>query len=183
MEIVLFPVKLGLSGMLALAVTGCGYHAAYGGDPPAYRVTVSGAALHAPFPEALQAALSGARAELGKAGVLDSGSGYPRLVVELVRVDEIPSGIVRTPTARGTLPLARSTAIGVVLHGYVLERDGAPPTRDTGDVRRVETIAEAPDVAHAGALADDALAVAGRAAGEAVARRALGIAEPGVSPL
>lgn len=179
----MFPVKLGLFAILMLATSGCGYHAAYGGDAPAYRLTVSGAALHAPYPEALQAALAGARAELAKTGVLASGTGYPRLVVELVRVDEMAAGIAAVETARGSLPLARSTAVGVVVRGWVLERDGAPPTRDSGDVRRVETIAETADVALAGAHTDDALTAAGRAAGEAVARRVVGIAEPAVSPL
>ena len=182
----MFPVKLGRRFVFALAAVlaaGCGYRAAFGGSEPAYRLTVASAPLAIPHPEVLQVALSGVRAELGRDGALRAGSAYPRLVVELLRVDEVASGIAATETGAGVLPLARASAVGVTARGWVEERAGAAPVRDTGDVRCVETVAQGGDPLAGGVAVDQAARAAGRRAGESVARRALGMAEPGVEPM
>jgi hypothetical protein len=185
-EIVLFPVKLALLPTLMLAsapLVGCGYHTAFGASGPSYRLTVASAPLGIPHPEVLAAVLSGVRAELGKDGALESGSGYPRLVVELLRVDEVAAGIAATSTAQGTLPLGRASAIGVSARGWIEEKPGAGPARDTGDVRSVETVAQGDDSVSGSLAAGEAARTAGRRTGESVARRALGMAEPAVEPM
>lgn len=186
MEIVLFPVKLGLLLAFVLtagAVAGCGYHTAFGGARPSYRLTVASAPLAVPHPEVLQAVLSGVRAELGRDGVLESGAAYPRLVVELLRVDEVASGIAATSTSRGTLPLARASAVGVAARAWIEERAGGPPARDTGDVRSVETVSQGDDPLSGSLAVGQAARAAGRRTGESLARRALGMAEPAVEPM
>lgn len=115
--------------------------------------------------------MAGARRELGRAGALKS-SGYPRLVVELVRVDETSAGIA----AVADQPAARGSRVAVVVRGWVESSEGAAE-RDTGDVRREERVATAgvgPDTQRN----VQAVREAARAAGEAVARRVLGEPEP-----
>jgi len=182
---VLFPVKLGLLSPVVLAAlcASCGYHAAYGRGEPHFRLSVSGSALASPHPEAIQAALAGARAELARSGALASGGGYPKLVVEVLRVDEVAAGIAATSSPGGTVPLARASAIGVSGHAWMVEREGAEPSRDTGDVRRLETVAQGEDSVGGDAAVRDAAISAARGLGEALARRALGIAEPSVAPM
>jgi hypothetical protein len=182
----LFPVKLGPLWWLvpsAVLACGCGYRAAYGGDEPAYRLSVAGAALRVPFPEAAQAALAGARAEAAREGVLRGGTGYPRLVVEIVRVDELASGIARSDAPGGALPLGRASAIGVTGRAWVEEGPSSPPIRATGDVRRVETVAQSEDVLGGSLAAGEGARAAARRVGEALVKRALGIAEPSVEPM
>lgn len=173
----MFPVKrvwpsIAKALSFALVCTSCGYrslNAAH--DTPESRLAVVAAPLRSPQGFALEAAMSGARRELGRAGALKS-SGYPRLVVELVRVDEGSAGIA----AVGDQPLARGSQIAVVVRGWVESSEGSAE-RDTGDVRREERVASA------GVGADPqrnahAVREAARAAGEAVARRVLGEPEP-----
>jgi hypothetical protein len=181
----LFPVKLGpwSAILLAAVLTACGYRAAYGGGGPRFRLSVAGTALATPHPEAVQAALSGARAELARSGALSAGNGYPKLFVEVVRVDEVATGIAATSSARGVVPLGRASAIGVSGHAWIVEREGAEPSSDTGDVRRVETVAQGDSPIGGDAAVDQAATSAARALGEALARRALGIAEPSVAPM
>lgn len=186
-EIVLFPVKLGLGLPLVLGATalcgGCGYHAAFSGAAPSYRLSVVSAPLTIPHPEVLQATLAGVRAELGRDGALAAGQAFPRLVVEVLRVDEVASGIAAMPTSAGLVPLARASAVGVTARAWVEEKSGASPARDTGDVRCVETVAQDADPLAGSVAVEQAARAAGRRAGEAVARRALGMAEPSVEPM
>lgn len=185
-ENVLFPVKLGLFSSVVVGATvlhGCGYHAAFGGTDSTLRLAVTSAPLSVPYPEVLQAALAGARAELGRDGALAAGVGFPRLVIEVLRVDEAASGIAATPTPGGTVPLARGSAIGVTARAWVEERAGAERERDTGDVRRVDTVAQDGNSLVGGVAVDQAARAAGRRVGEALAKRALGIVEPAVEPM
>ena len=138
----LFPVKLAivLAGLALL--TSCGYRAAYGDSRPEQRLTVVAAPRQrSADAAAVQEALAGARAELSRAGVLGPGSGYPRVELELLRVDEKSSGIVAEPVGGERTPLALGSSVGVVGRAWVVEAAGGPPTRDTGDVRRVERYA------------------------------------------
>ena len=174
----MFPVKrvagssatlLGL--VLALLGPGaCGYRPVHGGEQPSRLSLVAAPAL-APDAEATGAALSGARAELGREGVLGSPTGYPRLVIELVRVDAEAAAIA----ARGDQPLGRGTRITVVVRGWVEDSAGASPSRVTGDLRRAVVTLEGAGSAEAAALRRDAARRAGEAAGRAVARHVLGI--------
>jgi hypothetical protein len=174
----MFPVKrVGATAAtclgIALICTSCGYrslNAAH--DTPESRLSVAPAALAAPEGFALEAAVAGARRELGRAGALKS-SGYPRLVVELVRVDETSSGIA----ALDDRPLARGSVVAVVVRGWVERSAGAERERDTGNVRRVERFSTATPSADSQRHLEAARAAA-RAAGGAIARRVLGEPEP-----
>lgn len=175
----MFPVKRvpgslrTLLGVLLLAggPQACGYSAVHGGSEPASRLSVAAAPALTPDTEAQHAALAGARSELGREGALGSPTGYPRLVLELVRVDAEAAAIADVDGA----PLARGVTVSVVVRGWVQEAVGAPPSRPTGDIRRSVTLPEGRAPTEAGALRRDAVRRAGEAAGRAAARHVLGI--------
>ncbi|GMV17739.1 MAG: hypothetical protein AMXMBFR56_59630 [Polyangiaceae bacterium] len=175
----MFPVKRAAASsatLLGLALTlgtagACGYQPVHGGQAPADRLSVVAAPALVPDAEAQQAALAGARSELGREGVLGSPTGYPRLVVELVRVDAEAVGIAELDGR----PIGRGAKVSVVARGWVEDAAGAPPSRVTGDVRRALTSPEGDGAISAAALRRDAARRAGEAAGRAVARHVLGI--------
>jgi hypothetical protein len=185
-DILLFPVKLGppdrfMPGLLlaaAVVSTGCGYHSTLD-RAPEQRLTVVAAPFRTPHAEAVQEALNGAREELARAESLGSG-GFPRLVVEVVRVDELPAGIQALP---GQTPLGRGSDFGVTARAWVEEREGSPASRDTGDVRRVETVAQGADSVSSALAATDAIRASARQVGRALALRVLGIPEPSIEPM
>ena len=185
MEILLFPVKLGPKKCLVLGAfagalsASCGYRPAAMVSAFDGRLSVAAAPFTTPYPEAAAEAMSGARDELSSAGVLGAGR-FPRLVVEVVRVDELPAGIT---APRGQGPMARGSDVGVTARGWIEEREGVPPENDTGDVRRLETVLQGSDPVGAGTSALEAVHAAAREAGRAVARRALGLAEPAIEPM
>lgn len=162
----------------------CGYRPAYGETRPEQRLTVVAATPKVPRPVALQAALSGARARLSRAGVLGAGTGYPRLVVELVRVDEKSSGVQLGVDAQGRdLPLARGSLVAVTGRAWVELEAGGEAVRDTGDVRRVDRRGADEDPRAEAQLHKDAIRAAARRLGDALAGRVLGEAEPAMEPL
>ena len=166
----------------ALAHTGCGYRPVFSGSPPEQTLSVAPARAAA-WPQALEAALSGAREELAAMGVLGS-AGYPQLQLELVRVDEIASAISAQPfEPSGRAPLGRGSAVGVTGRAWVLDAAGGTPSRDTGDVRRSARHAMNPDTFSDAATHDAAVAATARLLGRSLARSVLGVPEPGIEPL
>jgi hypothetical protein len=139
--------------------------------------------MKTPHFEALQAALSGVRDELSQSGSLESGSRFPRVVVEVLRVDELPAGIAAVASGSASVPSARGSAIGVVARAWILESPGTPPVSETGDVRRVEYVGQGSEPLAAEFAYSSAVKSAARRVGEALARRLLGTAEPGMDPL
>jgi hypothetical protein len=127
---------------------------------------------------AVQAALAGARSELSRRGALESGSGYPRVVIEVLRVDEQALGIAVPPPGAREHPLARGTSIAVVGRALLIEGPAAPPARDSGDLRRVERFDASPDRLTEAANREQAVRSAARRLGRALARRVLGDPEP-----
>jgi hypothetical protein len=185
-----FPVKLGQRpqgvhrrhrlmavGLLA-AATACGYHPAYGGTRPTVRLSVAAAPSRAPEGGALAAVLAGLRGELSRAGVLASGSTYPRVLVELVRVDERGTSQTLAPAQEGggVLPLASGALVGVTARAWV-ENSDSRVERDTGDVRRTGAFGSAANSGLDAARREAALSLAGRATGEALGRRIMGEVE------
>jgi hypothetical protein len=134
---------------------------------------VSGQVL-VPNTNAAQAALAGARAELAAAGHLASDSGYPRLTVDVLRVDEVPRAI----HVQAGQPSAAGMGVAVVLRARLQETAEQEPTVDTGDVRRAVQTSEDADPHFYGAVYDQALRSAAERAGRAAARIALGVPEP-----
>src|SRR6185436_15833314 len=130
--------------MTSLAVAfspGCGYRPAFASASERL-LTVGAAPFQSPHPEAVESVLAGVRAGLSEAGALAPGSAFPRVFVELLRVDELPAGIQSTPAGEGSQPLATGAAIGVVARAWVVSKQGGTPTDETGDVRRIEYVAQ-----------------------------------------
>lgn len=133
---------------------------------------------------ALGAALQGLRGELARAGVLRGGTGYPRVMVELVRVDERATLVALERDETGGLlsPQGQGSLVGVTARAWVLPAPGAPPRSDTGDVRRTAGFAFHPEPGRDTVVRESALQSAGRATGRALGRRILGEIEPGREP-
>src|SRR5262245_25452412 len=129
----MFPVKraranrawpLAFAGLLA-SVTACGYEPVYGpGD--GVGLAVEAAPPRIEDPEAVQAVLRGLRAELARAGALRTGGGYPRVIVEVTRVDEVGTAIIVSDDNA----LSRGSGVAVTGRAWVQERRGGGAARD-----------------------------------------------------
>jgi len=163
---------------------GCGYQPAYGGTRPEGRLTVVAAPSRAPEGGALSAILAGLRGELSRAGVLTSGAEYPRVVVELVRVDERGIGQAQTALAAAANggALARGTLVGVTARAWVEEKPNSA-MRDTGDIRRTVSFGVESSTSADLTTREVALEAAGRATGAALGRRVLGEVEVTQEPM
>src|SRR5882672_3681099 len=114
---------------LALGLAGCGYHAVYGGGGAA-RLRVVLVRTFVPDVVASDEVVAGLREELARAGMLESGEGFPRVEVEVLRADEASEGI----TAGAQAPVARATGVGLAARAWIVRAAGAPPESDTGDM-------------------------------------------------
>jgi hypothetical protein len=125
-----------LTPSVLLLLASCGYHAVYGGSVPA-RLHVVLVRTLVPDAVASDEVVAGLREELARAGALDSGSGFPRVEVEVLKADETSQGIAAGPSG----PVARATDVGIAARAWIVRAAGAPPESDTGDLRATETIA------------------------------------------
>jgi hypothetical protein len=155
-----------------VCLSGCGYGPVYGGSGGARYEVVTGRVGTASF-EAVQDAAAGVRSELGPAGAL--GSGFPQVVVEVLRVDERSIGVRSMTNAQ---PLARGSELTVVGRAYVLERVDAKPSRDTGDLSRSAQFAAGTTPSADAASRNRAVRDAARSLGKALGRALLGLPEP-----
>jgi hypothetical protein len=154
----------------------CGYQPLY--------ATPSGEAFHVALVKSAVGSLMvaeevvrGARDALAREGSLAPGDGFPRLEIEVVRVDETSEGIVSTPSATvpGGVPQARASELGVVARAWVVRRPDGPHELDTGDLR-VEGLEGAP-LGNAGAEVwqrEDSLRAVARQLGGRIALHTLG---------
>ena len=161
-----------LAGLAVWCLSGCGYQAVYGSSEGLRYDVVAGRVATSSF-EVAQAATAGVRSELEPAGAL--GAGYPRVVVEIVRIDERSIGVRNAGTAS---PLARGTEVVVVGRAHVQERPEAAPTRDTGDFSRSAQFAAGVTPSADAASRSRALRDAARSLGKALGRAVLGLPEP-----
>jgi hypothetical protein len=158
--------------VLALCLVGCGYQPVYGtGEGSRYEV-VAGDYGTASV-EAVQGAVDGARSELGAAQRL--GRGFPRVVVEIVRVDERSIGVQSGPD---DVPLARGSEIVVVGRARVLTSESGPASIDTGDVSRAAQFGAGSTPSADSAARARAVRDAARAVGQALGRSILGLPVP-----
>jgi len=149
-----------------LVLLSCGYRAVYANETEKLHVHLD----RAPVADAAAAdeVLSGAREQLAREGALAAGEGYPRLVIEVLRIDEQSEAI----GAEGA-PRASSTRRAVVARAWV-EKSPNVTERDTGDVRS-EDLSSVRDSPIADELASlDASRAAARRLGRRLALRALG---------
>lgn len=160
-------------GLWALLAAGCGYHSVYA-QPASQRLSVELGQILIPEPLAAQSTASGARAELAAAGLLGHDSEFPRLVIDVLRVDELSRAI----HVEAGHPAAGGMSIAVVIRARVFAADGQEPTLDTGDIRRAVQETGDSDPHVDSAAYEVALRSAAERAGRAAARAALGIPEP-----
>ena len=155
-------------------LSGCGYRALYAA-PDGERLHVALARSLVPDAVASDEVLSGLREQLAREGALAGGGGYPRVEVEVLRIDESADGIA---AVRGQ-PRARATEVGLVARAWLVRSEGASPERDTGDVRAMDLVG----VDTALTLADprrdalhhaDAVRAVARRVGKRLAARILG---------
>jgi hypothetical protein len=173
----------GATALVALLFFGCGYQPVFGGTPPSATLSVA-PARSAAWPRALDAALGGARQELARFGALGTSGEYPMLMLELVRVDELASGVSASAQPGGDqAPAARGSTVAVTGRAWVLEGRDLAASRDTGDLRRSARHASGPDTLQEALAHEAALEVAARELGASLARAAMGIPEPGIEPL
>jgi hypothetical protein len=183
----LFPVKPSLLHAVLIGlfvIHGCGYAPLYGSGGTVGRFWVEASEPKVPRTDAVQAVLAGARSELARSGSLSSEEAYPHLVIEVLRIDEISSGITAAEQPDGSrVPEARGSSVAVVGRAWVEQRAGADPTRDTADVRRVEHYATHSDPRVEGLRHDEAVRAASAELGRALARRVIGLPEPDMEPM
>lgn len=155
-----------------LSGAGCGYRAAYGSSEARRYEVVAGHYATSSF-EAVQAAVGGVRSELGAAEAL--GSGFPRVVVEVLRVDERSIGV---GSMSNGAPLARGSEIVVVGRAQVFESESAAATIDSGDLSRAAQYASGSTPAADAAARANAVRDAARSLGKALGRAVLGLPVP-----
>jgi hypothetical protein len=176
----LFPVKH-LRGLLwTMLLVSCGYQSAYDGETSSLSVVL------APSPiaqaEAAQGGLEGARGELARAGALRGGAGFPRLMLEIVRVDERSAGIRAVAGAQRVEPRASGSVVVVVGRAWIETRAEAPRQRATGDMTRSLTYASGSNAFQERGRHAGSVHAAGRELGAALTKSVLGIPQPAHGP-
>jgi hypothetical protein len=175
--------------LAAFAISACGYRPLYGGAQSEERFAVIGVAPLVADPSVVAEVEAGVRAGLARAAMLRNGSGYPRVVVEVLRIDAQSEGVAAVPggvrapgvgsgsaaaDALPLRPLARGTRIGVLARAWVERVEGGPQERQTGDLRSVDVMQVESDARLEALRLDDASRAAARRVGERLARRVLG---------
>lgn len=141
----------------------------------------------------MAAAEAGARAELARAGQLASCSPRPEnscavMIVEILRVEEVSEGIATASRATSpraspdvsAYPLARGIRITVTGRARIRASGAERDLRDTGDLRATEIASRGSgDAARVQVDRDEIVRLASRKLGERLARRLLGVPEPG----
>ena len=179
-------VRRALTLLASVAPVACGYHTVYGGEEnERLRVVLA----RAPVADAVAAdeVASGVREELARGGALAGGDGYPRVEIEVTRVDEASDAIAASGPPGARVPAARATEVGIVARAWLVRAERGEHERDTGDVRvfvatGATQASEATPSASAASLDafryQDALRAAGRRAGIRLGRRLLGEPAP-----
>ena len=162
---------------LLLVLQGCGYQPVYG-QAGREHLSVQVGQMLIPEAVAAQAAASGARSELAAAGLLANDAQYPRLVLDILRVDELSRGI----HVQSGQPRAAGMSIALTVRARVFQAASQEARLDTGDLRRSVQLTGDADLGVDSAAYDAALRSAAEHAGRAAARMALGIPEPNDDP-
>lgn len=178
-----------LVALLAVVfASACGYRPLYAGAQGDERLAVTGITPLVADASVVAEVEAGVRAGLARAALLRGGGGYPRVVVEVLRIDTQSEGIaavpggVRPPDVGGVSiggvgplqPLARGTRVGVVARAWLERSEGGPKERQTGDLRTVDVMQLEGDARLEALRLDDTSRAAARRLGEKLARRVLG---------
>ena len=163
--------------MLIWGVVGCGYTPVR--DASAPDLAVRAGPVGTPELSAIQAALSGARSELGALGRLGS-AGYPALVVEVFHVEERSAGILAPATGQSQ-PSARGSTVTLDGRAWIVDHANAAPRADTGGVRLEQCFASGASPELDASRHQQALNRVARQLGRVLARRVLGLPDGGVT--
>jgi hypothetical protein len=109
---------------------------------------------------------------------LAGGATFPRLVLDVLRVDELSRGI----HVQDGQPRASGMSIALTVRGRIFQAENQEARLDTGDLRRSVQVTGDTDARADSAAYDEALRSAAERAGRAVARIAMGIPEPNDDP-
>ena len=166
---------LGSLTLVLFGLTACGYRPLYGGDDSTSHFHVALVRSVVADTTAGDEVLSGVRATLAREGALASGSGYPRVEVEVLRADERSEGIAAVGGATG-VPKARASEVGVIARAWLVRSEGGPREADTGDIRafNVVTTRGSEQLGAESLRHDDALRAVARRVGERLGMRVLG---------
>jgi hypothetical protein len=172
--------------LAALLLSGCGYHAVYGGETERLHVVLKRSLVADAV--ATDEVVSGVREALAREGALAAGEAYPRIEIEVLRSDEASDGIAAPVPASSTAPpgapinggpRARATEVGLVARACLIRAAAGPCERDTGDVRAMDLAGSdlslgAPDVLSDAFHHRDALRDVGKRLGARLAGHILG---------
>ncbi len=152
----------------------CGYQPVYGRET--LRLHVKLVRTLVPYAVASDEVVAAVREELAHAGAVSPGDGFPRVEVEVLRVDETSDGIA----AGASGPVARASSVAVVARAWIVRDPGAAPEGDTGDLRAQEAFAtdqigSVPDPRAGGLHHASAVRAAARRVGHKIARRIDGL--------
>lgn len=166
-------LDVALAAFSAALAAGCGYRPLRSLPAAPGELSVVAAPSQVPDVTLVGDAVFGAQAALAREARLGRGA-YPRLMVELLRVDERSSGALDL----GGQPLARGVSLGLLGRAWVLDAPGASPRFDTGDVRVATDVSAEADPRVDTLRRDDALRSLARRLGESLAGRVLGLPTP-----
>ncbi|MFO0676444.1 MAG: hypothetical protein U0169_07915 [Polyangiaceae bacterium] len=136
-EVVLRSV---VAASFAVSAMGCGYRALYAESSHDRYCVVLVRSL-VPDSVASDEVVAGIRATLLREGALADGTGYPRVEVEVLRMDEASEGIAARGAQGARRPEARALDVGVVARAWIRRGKDEDVERDTGDVRAFDVVA------------------------------------------
>ena len=160
------------AALALLLVAACGYRPLYGGRDNATEPRFSVALSRSIVADAVAAdeVLSGARDELSRMGMLASGRSYPRIEIEVTRIDETADAI----SAPMDAPIARTMRISASARAWIVSQPGESPETDTADMRAFVDIAPSTDPATEAFRRANASRAAARRLGTRLVLRLLG---------
>ncbi|MGH7281589.1 MAG: hypothetical protein ACRELY_08715, partial [Polyangiaceae bacterium] len=129
--------------MCSLQLSACGYAPLYA-SPPAEHFSVALVGAHTGDAITSDEVAAGVRDALAKEGALAPGSTYPRVEIEVLRVDETSEGIAAVDAPGGHVPRARATEVGIVARAWIARDASGSREADTGDLRSLD-LAAAPN--------------------------------------
>ena len=154
----------------------CGYQPLRGPDGATLDVELAGS--RGPGFGAVASIKEGAESELARLGIASPATGYPRMVIEVLRSDEIGRGL----EGSGSAPTARSLAVSVVAHAWVVDGAGRPRRLLSGDMRRTVRYAPAQGAAADAERRRAAIRQAATLLGRDLVRRVVGVVAAGHDP-
>jgi len=130
-----------LSFVFSFFLSACGYQPLYASGEGA-RLHVKLVRSLVPDAVASDEVVSGVREQLARDGALAAGDGFPRVEVEVLRIDETSDAIAAPSGANA--PVARGLEVALVARAWIVRSPGAPPEHDTGDMRARDLVATQP---------------------------------------